>query len=92
MQQKHECKAQNLLVTVWLCTGIGWTEETVNSPESQVVDALHPSGTGIIEYEVRQPTPEAALSVAGTDRVLHHSFVAARLPGVGLQELWASQH
>jgi hypothetical protein len=35
------------------CAGIGWTDDTVQRRGSQVVDALHPAGTGIIEYEVR---------------------------------------
>jgi len=32
--------------------GIGWSEESVLKKEIQIVDALHPTGTGILEYEV----------------------------------------
>lgn len=41
--------------------GIGWTDDTVQRQGSQVVDALHPAGTGIIEYEVSSPAPARAL-------------------------------
>lgn len=41
--------------------GIGWTDDTVQRKGSQVVDALHPAGTGIIEYEVSSLAPPRAL-------------------------------
>jgi hypothetical protein len=49
--------------------GIGWTEDTVRSNSSQVVDALHPLSAGIIEYEVRVTDQSGAVHAPGQWKV-----------------------
>lgn len=77
-----------LAAVVPVPVGIGWTADTVQRRGSQVVDALHPAGTGIIEYEVssrsctraaahaasqQHAPPAAAHMVAAIDETCIHT-------------------
>jgi hypothetical protein len=76
-------KRCSLLLDVGVSAGIGWTEDTVRSKSSHVVDALHPSGTGIIEYEVCglwSARVSACIEAVGMSlRTSVHKFRRARL-------------
>jgi hypothetical protein len=54
---------QLCLCCVCVLTGVGWSESTLGSKkEVQLVDALHPTGTGVIEYEV-MPRPDTSARI-----------------------------
>lgn len=64
--------------------GVGWSESTLGKQkEVQLVDALHPTGTGVIEYEVRHRTPATVgrITIAAVmDPILYLNWSSDVLP------------